>query len=273
MRVPRGCCWRAALGSARPPWPGACCSCSRRRACRSPGSPPASCGPGAPGRLRGRGRLRRPGGSGPRRSSGSAPGGRYGVDLAALERVGLPALGDAGPGGVVVVDELGKMELASAAFRAAVVDLLGRDVAVVATVHQTRDRFTDGLRRRPDIRVIRITEALPETAHNFRLDLIVPVRRSSAAAAPDGPRDPLGVPDAAKVATIPRPWPPGHGRTERCSHDLPLCHGAIPAWMTSEGSRRRREPSDHPGRGSTRRGKPIGSPQFGLLTVGLVGVA
>jgi hypothetical protein len=55
------------------------------------------------------------------------------------------------------------------------------------TVHQTRDRFTDGLRRRPDIRVIRITEALPETAHNFRLDLIVPVRRSSAAAAPDGP--------------------------------------------------------------------------------------
>jgi nucleoside-triphosphatase len=120
--------------------------------------------------------------------------GKYGVDLAALERVGLPALGDAGPGGVVVVDELGKMELASAAFRAAVVDLLGRDVAVVATVHQTRDRFTDGLRRRPDIRVIRITEALPETAHNFRLDLIVPVRRSSAAAAPDGPRDPLGVP-------------------------------------------------------------------------------
>jgi nucleoside-triphosphatase len=94
--------------------------------------------------------------------------GRYGVDLAALERVALPALGDAGPGGVVVVvvDELGRMELASTAFRAAVLELLGRDVAVVATVQGARHRFTDALKRRPDIRVIRVTEAtrdaLPE---------------------------------------------------------------------------------------------------------------
>jgi nucleoside-triphosphatase len=92
--------------------------------------------------------------------------GRYGVDLAAFERVALPALGDPGPGGVVVVDELGKMELASAGFRAAVVDVLGRDVAVVATVQLARHRFTDALKRRPDIRVVRVTEAtrdgLPE---------------------------------------------------------------------------------------------------------------
>jgi nucleoside-triphosphatase len=92
--------------------------------------------------------------------------GRYGVDLAAFERVALPALGDPGLGGVVVIDELGKMELASAAFRAAVLELLGRDVAVVATVHRAHDRFTEALRRRPDVRVIRVTEAtrdaLPE---------------------------------------------------------------------------------------------------------------
>jgi nucleoside-triphosphatase len=88
------------------------------------------------------------------------------VDLAALERVALPALREPGAGGVVVVDELGRMELASAAFRAAVVELLGRDVAVVATVHRARHRFTDALKRRPDIRVVRVTEAtrdgLPE---------------------------------------------------------------------------------------------------------------
>jgi nucleoside-triphosphatase len=91
---------------------------------------------------------------------------RYGVDLAAFERVASPALREPGPGGVVVVDELGKMELASAAFRTAVVELLGRDVAVVATVHQARDRFTDALKRRPDIQVVGVTEAtrdaLPE---------------------------------------------------------------------------------------------------------------
>ena len=92
--------------------------------------------------------------------------GRYGVDLAAFERVALPALGDSGPGGVVVVDELGRMELASAAFCETVVELLGRDMAVVATVQRARHQLTDALKRRPDIRVVRVTEAtrdvLPE---------------------------------------------------------------------------------------------------------------
>jgi nucleoside-triphosphatase len=60
--------------------------------------------------------------------------GRYGVDLQAFERVALPAITAPPPGGVVVVDELGKMELASAAFRDAVSALLDRNVAVVATV-------------------------------------------------------------------------------------------------------------------------------------------
>jgi nucleoside-triphosphatase len=99
--------------------------------------------------------------------------GRYGVDLAAFERVALPALGDPGPGGVVVVDELGRMELASAAFRAAVVELLGRDVAVVATVHQGRDRFTEALRRRPDIRVVRVTEATRDALPEQLIDCLV----------------------------------------------------------------------------------------------------
>ena len=81
------------------------------------------------------------------------------VDLAAFERVALPAVGDPGLGGVVVVVELGKMELASTAFRAAVLELLGRDVAVVATVQLARHRFTDALRCRPHIRVVRVTEA------------------------------------------------------------------------------------------------------------------
>jgi nucleoside-triphosphatase len=92
--------------------------------------------------------------------------GRYGVDLQAFERVALPALRPPKTGGVVVVDELGKMELASATFCEAVADLLGRDVAVVATVHLAHHRFTDALKRRPDIQVVGVTEqsrdALPE---------------------------------------------------------------------------------------------------------------
>ena len=99
--------------------------------------------------------------------------GRYGVDLAAFDRVALPALRTPRTGGVVIVDELGKMELASAAFRDAVMQLLERDVAVVATVHQTRDRFTDALRRRPEIRVIRVTEATRDALPQQLMEYLV----------------------------------------------------------------------------------------------------
>jgi nucleoside-triphosphatase len=90
--------------------------------------------------------------------------GRYGVDLAAFERVALPSL-DASPGGVVLIDELGKMELASPGFRSAVEELLGKPVALAATVQVARHAFTDRLRVRPDVEVIRLTarnrDALP----------------------------------------------------------------------------------------------------------------
>jgi nucleoside-triphosphatase len=83
--------------------------------------------------------------------SGPPRVGRYGVDLAAFEQVALPALGDPEAGGVVVIDELGKMELASAAFRAAVQRLLGTDCSLVATVHAHRHPFTDALKRRIEV--------------------------------------------------------------------------------------------------------------------------
>ena len=85
--------------------------------------------------------------------------GRYGVDLDAFERVALPALAEPPPQGVVVVDELGKMELASGRFREAFTRLLETPVAVVATVHLARDPFTDRLRRRPDVELVRVTRA------------------------------------------------------------------------------------------------------------------
>jgi nucleoside-triphosphatase len=75
--------------------------------------------------------------------------GKYGVDLAAFERLALPAV--AAPAEVVIVDELGKMELASERFREAVNELFERDVAVVATVHTAAHPFTDALKRRRDV--------------------------------------------------------------------------------------------------------------------------
>jgi nucleoside-triphosphatase len=92
--------------------------------------------------------------------------GRYGVDLQAFERIALPPMAAPQPGGVVVVDELGKMELASPAFRDAVSVLWDREVAVVATVQLHHHPLTDALKRRPDVQVLRVTEhsrdALPD---------------------------------------------------------------------------------------------------------------
>lgn len=82
--------------------------------------------------------------------------GRYGVDLPAFERLALPALASA-PAGVVLIDELGKMELASEAFRTAVSQLLERPVALVATVHLASHPFTDALKSRPAVELVRVT--------------------------------------------------------------------------------------------------------------------
>ena len=88
---------------------------------------------------------------------------RYGVDLEAFERLALPSLdGD----GVVLIDELGKMELASERFADAVRALYEGRRAIVATVMSASHPVTDELKRRPDVERIRLTAAnrdrLPE---------------------------------------------------------------------------------------------------------------
>jgi nucleoside-triphosphatase len=85
--------------------------------------------------------------------------GRYGVDLDAFERVALPALEELPRRGVVLIDELGKMELASESFRAAVSALFDAPVTVVASVHVFKDPLTDALKRRGDVERMRVTHS------------------------------------------------------------------------------------------------------------------
>ena len=90
--------------------------------------------------------------------------GRYGVDLAALERVALPALERTKDADALVIDELGKMELASERLREAVTEAFEGPLPVVATVLAGRHPFTDELKSRHE--VLRVTAAtrndLPE---------------------------------------------------------------------------------------------------------------
>jgi nucleoside-triphosphatase len=84
--------------------------------------------------------------------------GKYGVDLEAFERLALPAV-EPPAGGAAVIDELGKMELASARFRDAMTALFDADIPLVATVHAFRHPFTDELKRRADVEVVRLSKA------------------------------------------------------------------------------------------------------------------
>jgi nucleoside-triphosphatase len=96
--------------------------------------------------------------------------GRYGVDLGVMERLALPALKPPSPDApaerLLIVDELGRMELACSSFRDAIRALFEADVDVVATVHAHRDPFTDALKGRADIELIHLTaqnrDALPQ---------------------------------------------------------------------------------------------------------------
>ena len=72
--------------------------------------------------------------------------GRYVVDVASFEGVGVRALRDAmARAGLVVIDEIGRMELCSGAFREAVSEVMRSDRDVLATVPAHRDPFLDAL--------------------------------------------------------------------------------------------------------------------------------
>lgn len=89
--------------------------------------------------------------SGPERIS------RYGVDVGAVDRLAADSVRAAvAAGQMVVVDEIGPMELLSERFREAVGEALKADVPFLGTVVARRHPFTDQLKTREDIDLIRL---------------------------------------------------------------------------------------------------------------------
>lgn len=90
--------------------------------------------------------------------------GRYGVDVEALERVGVPAVRAAVQRGwLVVIDEIGKMELYSEAFKAAVLEALDSPAPVLATITQSRHPWAERVKRRSDVYLIEVTRGNRDT--------------------------------------------------------------------------------------------------------------
>ena len=83
--------------------------------------------------------------------------GKYGLDLSALETVGVAAVRAAMRARqLVVLDEIGPMELRSAIFREIVSKTFEIGVPILATITARRFPFTEALKKRPDVSVIEV---------------------------------------------------------------------------------------------------------------------
>ena len=88
--------------------------------------------------------------------------GRYGVHLSNLEQVGVGALRRAirqPEVSVVVIDEIGKMELFSARFREVVLAGLDSPKAVIGTITMARSPWVDAVKARPGVTLLEVTPA------------------------------------------------------------------------------------------------------------------
>jgi nucleoside-triphosphatase len=100
--------------------------------------------------------------------------GKYRLDLSALNRIGVRAVRQAiRARRLVVIDEIGPMEIRSAIFRDAVNVALDSEVPILATIFARSLPFTDAIKSRPDVALIEVRpdnreRLVPELSDRFK---------------------------------------------------------------------------------------------------------
>jgi nucleoside-triphosphatase len=85
---------------------------------------------------------------------------KYGVDVGAVDRVGVTAIRDALKNkDIVVIDEIGRMELTSKQFRDIVEEALDSPKPVLGTIALKETNTAKKIKERQDTRLIRLTRA------------------------------------------------------------------------------------------------------------------
>jgi nucleoside-triphosphatase len=85
---------------------------------------------------------------------------KYGVNVQNLDNVGVTAIDRAiEESDLIVIDEIGKMELFSPRFREAVLKAIDSGKKVLGTVMLSSNPFADDIKRRPGVKVIELTRA------------------------------------------------------------------------------------------------------------------
>jgi nucleoside-triphosphatase len=86
--------------------------------------------------------------------------GKYGVDLSVMDGIAVDCLTRAmAEKDIVIIDEIGPMELLSKRFREVVMQVLESDVLVLGSIVRRRTDFTDAIKRHPSVRVVEIDRA------------------------------------------------------------------------------------------------------------------
>ena len=87
--------------------------------------------------------------------------GKYGIDIGVLDRIGVPAIEKAildENVNIIVIDEIGKMEMLSEKFCEMVIEALDSDKPIMVTLHKkSRTPLLQDVRRRDDIRILEVT--------------------------------------------------------------------------------------------------------------------
>ena len=84
--------------------------------------------------------------------------GRYGVNTDVLEELGCQAILQAlDTKNIIIVDEIGKMELFSEKFRRSLNKALDSHQKVLATIMERPNVFADGIKKRPDVGLLYLT--------------------------------------------------------------------------------------------------------------------
>jgi nucleoside-triphosphatase len=98
--------------------------------------------------------------------------GKYGVDIPAFEAflddLSLPE----SPPGLIIIDEIGKMECMSEKFRLMTGEIFSSEVACVATIAKKGDRFIESIKLRGDCILISVTRENRQALPGYIISLV-----------------------------------------------------------------------------------------------------
>lgn len=104
--------------------------------------------------------------------------GRYKVLIENLEGIGVEAIRNAmSEEKILLIDEIGKMEILSMKFRELVLDVFNSDLHVIATIGIADDPFLDGIRSIPGVNMIEVTL---ENRNRLAIDILTMIKEGQS---------------------------------------------------------------------------------------------